>query len=191
MRTLLLGFFTLIPSAFTFWLVWVLLTTTDHLFKELLLTVLPVRFYWPGLGLVAAVAISYGVGVAMQVTALPRLVKFCEKVLFSIPLIKTVYGAFKDFSDFLSGQRKEKHSRIVMVRIPNSEHRMLGLVTQEHPEQDLGTNVADQLLVYFPMSYQVGGYTLLVAKSEVEPLALSVDDAMRYILTAGISHAKR
>lgn len=127
----------------------------------------------------------------MQATALPRLVTFLERIVFAIPLIRTAYGAFKDFSDFLSGGKKEKKSRMVLVRVPNSQHRMLGLVTQENPGQDLGPMVADHLLVYFPMSYQLGGYALLVNKSDVEALKLPVDDAMRYILTAGISHAKR
>ncbi len=190
-RTFLLGFFTLIPSAFTCWLIWALVTTTDMVLKELLLAVLPSEFYLRGLGLIVALVICYGVGIAMQATALPRLVRFLESVLFSIPLLKTIYGAFKDFSDFLSGQQRDKSSRIVMVKLPNTEYRILGLVTQENPGKDLGLNEQDQLLVYFPMSYQIGGYSLLVNKSAVEPLALPVDEAMRYILTAGISHTKR
>jgi len=146
--------------------------------------------HWPGLGLFAALTISLLVGIGMQATALPRLVRFLEKIIFSVPLIKTVYGAFKDFSDFLSGHKKKKSSKMVMVRIPNSEHRILGVVTQELPSKDLGVKVKDKLLVYFPMSYQIGGYALLVDKSEVEPLELSMDEAMRYILTAGISTVK-
>ena len=190
-RAFLLGFFTLIPSAFTIWVVWVLLYTMDHVFEQLLLVFIPETSYIPGFGLLAALVFSFGVGVAMQATALPKLINFFERILYSIPLIKTVYGAFKDFSDFLSGQKKEKLSRMVMVKVPNSEHRILGMVTQEHPEQDLGKSVNDKLLIYFPMSYQVGGYMLLVDKKDVEPLSLPVEDAMRYILTAGVSHAKR
>lgn len=190
-RTFLLGFFTLIPSVFTIWFLWFLLTGIDHLFKQLFLLFIHEDSYFPGLGLLVAIAISFGVGIAMKASVLRSMVGFLERVLCSIPLIKTIYGAFKDFSDYFSGQKKEKTSRMVMVRVPNSEFRMLGMVTQEHPDNDLGKSVSDKVLVYFPMSYQVGGYMLLVDKSAIEPLALPVEGAMRYILTAGISHAKR
>ena len=191
LKTFLRGFFTLIPGIFTIWVIVFLVKSADHLFRDLLVTLFPIHYYRPGMGLIAAMLVIGIVGAAMQATALPRLVTFLEKVLYSIPVIKTVYSAFKDFSNYLTGQNKNKISRIVMVRIPNSNNRMLGLVTDEQPERDLGPGVAGQILIYFPMSYQIGGYALLVDRAEVEPLTLPVNEAMRYILTAGISRSNR
>jgi uncharacterized membrane protein len=45
----------------------------------------------------------------------------------------------------------------------------------------------DELLVYLPMSYQIGGYMIVVPRSMVEPVNLSVEDASRLVLTAGMS----
>lgn len=52
----------------------------------------------------------------------------------------------------------------------------------------------DQVAVYLPLSYQIGGYTLLVPRSAVKPVDMSLEDAMRFTLTAGLSskiHAGR
>ena len=57
----------------------------------------------------------------------------------------------------------------------------------------LPPNLGDEhtIAVYLPMSYQVGGYTLMLPRDAVEPLDMSVDEAMRYALTAGMSTARR
>ena len=48
-------------------------------------------------------------------------------------------------------------------------------------------SMSDSVLVYLPMSYMVGGYTVLIPRSELRPLKMSMEEAMRFVLTAGIT----
>ena len=65
---------------------------------------------------------------------------------------------------------------------------MVGFVTQEDlKEHSEILNEASKVLVYLPMGYQIGGYSIAVDQSRVEPLDMSFEEAMRFILTAGVS----
>ena len=78
-----------------------------------------------------------------------------------------------------------------MVSVPDSHIRMLGLVTREDfaalPDgMDDGQTVA----VYLPMSYQMGGYTIFADKANIRAVNMSIEEAMRFIVTAGVSTQK-
>jgi uncharacterized membrane protein len=77
---------------------------------------------------------------------------------------------------------------VVLARF--GEARVIGFVTQDDAAE-LGIVEAkdDLVAVYFPMSYQIGGYTALVPRSRIEPLDIPVEAAMRLVLTGGISGA--
>ena len=64
----------------------------------------------------------------------------------------------------------------------------IGFVTQEDPERlPESFRDRDSVLVYLPMSYMVGGYTVLVPRDHIQPCKMSMDEAMRFALTAGIT----
>lgn len=104
-----------------------------------------------------------------------------------MPLVKTLYEGVRDLLGLVGGQKKS-FARVVLVRMPNSDYRMVGFVTQESLDgipslRHLGGRVA----VYVSQSYNVGGLTLLVPREDVEEIDMSVADAMRFALTAGVS----
>jgi uncharacterized membrane protein len=65
---------------------------------------------------------------------------------------------------------------------------MIGFITQTEqqrlPESFRGQ---DKVLVYIPMSYMIGGFTVFIASEHVRPLNMSMEEAMRFTLTAGIT----
>jgi len=64
--------------------------------------------------------------------------------------------------------------------------RLIGFVTQEHANT-LGIGGGDDLVaVYLPMSYQIGGYTIYIPRSRLVETELSVEQAMRIVLTGGV-----
>jgi uncharacterized membrane protein len=66
--------------------------------------------------------------------------------------------------------------------------RAIGFVTEEHLNPRMfGESEPDIVAVYFPMSYQIGGYTLYLPKSELEATQLSVEEAMRLVLIGGVT----
>jgi uncharacterized membrane protein len=65
---------------------------------------------------------------------------------------------------------------------------VLGFVTREDfGTMPVGLGGPDVVAVYLPMSYQIGGYTVLLPRRLVEPVDMSVEDALRFTVTAGMS----
>jgi uncharacterized membrane protein len=65
---------------------------------------------------------------------------------------------------------------------------LMGLVTRDS-FADLPEGIGDEttVAVYLPMSYQLGGFTAMVPKDRIQPVDLKVDEAMQFVLTAGVS----
>ena len=79
--------------------------------------------------------------------------------------------------------------QVVQIQIPGVPIRMLGFVTLEDlAGAGLPTTAGeDTVAVYLPMSYQIGGYMVLVPEAWVEPLEIGAEEALRLTLTAGLS----
>ena len=80
-----------------------------------------------------------------------------------------------------------------MVTIAGTDTRLIGLVTREDFE-NLPSGIDDKnsesMAVYLPMSYQMGGFTVFVPKKNVTPVDMSIEEAMRFALTAAVSVKK-
>jgi len=184
-KTLLSGFITLLPIILTIYLLYWLGISSEKVMGDALRYLLPENLYFPGLGMLTGIVIVFMVGLMMNAYLIRKLFSFGEQVLYRLPLIKPIYRAFRDFFDFFSPD-KEGLGQVVSVTLNGME--LVGFVTQED-EQRLPPSFRDRdsVLVYLPMSYMVGGYTLLVPRSELHPLQMSRDEAMRFVLTAGIT----
>jgi uncharacterized membrane protein len=69
----------------------------------------------------------------------------------------------------------------------------MGLITQQDPAQipaEIKRGDEDVIAVYMPMSYQIGGYTTFIPRSRTTPIDMTVEQAMRFALTAGLSRGK-
>ncbi len=133
----------------------------------------------------AGLMVVFIVGLMMKAYLVRKVFSLGENVLYRLPLIKSVYRAFRDFFDFFS-PNKEGLGQVVAITLNGME--LVGFVTQED-QQRLPPSFRDRdsVLVYLPMSYMVGGYTILVPRNEIRPLQMSRDEAMRFVLTAGIT----
>jgi len=179
------GFITLLPVVLTIYLLYWLAVTSEHVMGNALELVLPDTVYFPGLGMIAGLVVVFIVGLMMNAYMVRQLFMLGEQLLYRLPLIKTVYRAFRDFFDFFS-PKKEQFGQVVAVTLNGME--LVGFVTQENPQRlPESFRDRDSVLVYLPMSYMVGGYTVLVSRSEVRPLKMSMEEAMRFVLTAGIT----
>jgi uncharacterized membrane protein len=87
-----------------------------------------------------------------------------------------------------TGGKRRDLRRVVLARF--GEAQVVGFVTQDDAsELGIVEPKEDLVAVYFPMSYQIGGYTALLPRSRIEPLDMPVEAAMRLVLTGGISGA--
>jgi uncharacterized membrane protein len=183
------GLVVVLPIGFTIWLLWWLGSSTEAVLRRLILLVVPAEHYLPGMGIVAALALLLAAGTLFNALLVQSALAGWERFLDRIPVVKTIYGATRDFVKLLpTGGKRRDLRRVVLVRF--GEARVVGFVTQDDASE-LGIVEAkdDLVAVYFPMSYQIGGYTALLPRSRVEPLDIPVEAAMRLVLTGGLSGA--
>ena len=184
-RTLLTGFITLLPLVLTIYLLYWLGTTSEAMMGKVFRNILPEGSYFPGLGMLFGLVVVFLVGLMMKAYLVRKLFKLAEKLLYRLPLIKSIYRAFRDFFDFFS-PNEEDMGQAVAVTINGME--LVGFITQEKPDKlPVAFRDKETILVYLPMSYMVGGYSILVPKEKVRILEMSRDEAMRFVLTAGIT----
>jgi uncharacterized membrane protein len=185
-NTFLKGLAAVLPVTLTIYVVFWLARTAESILGGPLRALLP-GGYWPGLGVTAAFVLIILVGVIVDAYVVRRLFRFGESLLARIPIVKTIFGALKDVSRFLpAGGKARDLKRVVLWRFGTA--RLIGFVTEEHLNARLfGHGHEDIVAVYFPMSYQIGGYTLYLHKSELEETQLSVEEAMRLVLIGGVS----
>lgn len=186
-NVLIRGLVTVLPVGLTVYLVYWLGITAESLLGGLIRSIVPDEHYWPGLGLLAGFSVLLIVGLLVNAYVVRRLLGFGEYVLERIPLVKTVYGALKDFTRFFpaAGERRDL-KRVVTARI--GAGRAIGFVTQETVSPRIaGEQAGDMVAVYFPMSYQIGGYTIYLPKADLEETDLSVEEAMRLVLIGGVT----
>lgn len=187
--TFLRGLGAVLPIALTIWIVIWLARSTEALLRPIFLFLVPERYYLPGLGFVLGVVIIYAVGFLVQSFVIGRLWESIQRLFERVPLVKTVYSALNDFFEFFS-RRPGEAATVVSVDLFGNETRLIGFVTDTAPRALAEPGMDPQVAVYLPLSYQIGGYTLLVSRSRLTRLDIGVEDAMRLVLTAGIQRHK-
>ena len=184
-KILITGFVTLLPIVLTIYLLYWLAVSSEQVMGNALRFVLPDASYFPGLGMIAGLVVVFVVGLLMNAYIVRQLFALGEQVLFHLPLIKTIYRAFRDFFDFFR-PKQDQFGQVVAVTVSGIE--LIGFVTQEAPQRlPESFRERDSVLVYLPMSYMIGGYTIFVPRSELRPLKMTMEEAMRFVLTAGIT----
>ena len=137
------------------------------------------------IGYVVGIVVLILVGILAHYFLTRSFLAFIERSDSRIPLAKTLYGSIKDLLGLFSGEAKS-FSRVVLLSFPGFNHKVLGMVTREDFSGIEGIP-GGLIAVYVPMSYQIGGYTFLVPRDSVETVGLSVEDALRFSVTAGVS----
>lgn len=185
-KTLLQGLVAVLPIGLTLYLICWLIINVEKLFRSILTFFIPDSFYTPGMGLLFGALILFIIGFFVNELIVQRVISYGENLLEKIPLIKSVYGALRDFMDYLSSKKNNNDiKKVVLVRINNIQ--LIGFVAGSIEDLALSGNVAEKVAVYLPMSYQLGGYTVYVEQNCIEAIDMSVEDAMRHVLTAGLS----
>ncbi len=187
-NTLLKGLAAVLPIGLTIYIVYWLGATAESVLGRAIRFIVPETYYWPGMGLVAGLLLLFIAGVLMNAWAVQRLLGFGEGLLARIPLVKTIYGAIRDFLSFFSAARERGEIRRVVL-VSFGDIRLIGFVTREHLDALPGGVPPEDntVAVYLPMSYQIGGYTLYLPRSRLQPIDLSIDEALRLVLTAGLT----
>jgi uncharacterized membrane protein len=186
-NTFLKGLAAVLPVVLTLYLVWWLGANAEDILGRWLRAVLPAHLYWPGMGLLVSFLLVLLAGVLVEAYIVRRFIRTGEALLARIPIVKTIFGALKDFARFLpAGDKRRDLKRVVLWQMGRA--RLIGFVTEENINPKMLPASSNEIVaVYFPMSYQIGGYTLYLPKGELEETRLSVEEAMRLVLIGGVT----
>ncbi len=187
-RNILTGLVTILPVVLTIYLLYWMAVSAESVLGSMIRSIFPKVLHWPGIGVIATLVVAFAVGLLMNAYVVQQLFARGEQILYRMPLIKSVYKAIRDFFQYFSPTAKKEFQQVVAVSIGDTGMTMIGFVTQAVPERlPGGFREEDNILVYLPLSYMIGGYAVLVPRSAVRPLDMNMEEAMRFTLTAGVT----
>jgi uncharacterized membrane protein len=189
-RLFVKGLAVILPIGVTLYLLWRIGSAAEELVGGLLKRLMPPEYYVAGYGVFAGFTLILFVGLLTKSYVAQRLIDFGEHLLRKIPVVKTIYGALRDaMSLFASDDPRRRAGRAVLVRVFDGNTRVLGFITRDElGDLGAGTTLNGMVAVYLPLSYAIGGYTLLVPRASIEAIAMTGEDALRFAVTAGMSH---
>ncbi len=144
-------------------------------------------FHLPGIGVLITILFVLFVGVIGTNFLGKRLVSVGEKVVDWIPLLRTVYKATKQFMETFYKGEAEGFRRVVLVEFPRKGLFSVGFVTSKTRGEVQDLTKAETVNVFIPTTPNpTTGFYFAVDKDEVQPLSLSIEEAFKVIMSAGV-----
>lgn len=164
-------------------------TTAMGMYMELVSTrYFKTSWHLSALALVLTVFGLYFVGRVVTVRIGAWMVyKFETLVMGRVPLVRNVYSTVKQVTDFVLSDREVEFNRVVAIEYPRKGIWSVGFVTGEGMIDcavDAGEQVLSVLILTSPVP--MAGYIMMVPRSEVLDLNLTVDQALQYIVSCGV-----
>ncbi len=184
---LLTGLFVLIPVLVSLYAVYLIVSFLDNIASPILSNILSGAFgrplYIPGLGLLLFIVITYITGLVTSNYAGKRLLLHGEALLKRIPFVKSIYGSTKDFLEAFSPDKLRSFRGVVLIEFPRQGSYTLGLVTSR-----IVRDSVTFCSVFVPTAPNpTAGYVLIIPESELFFLKVSVEDALKYVISLGTS----
>jgi len=190
-RVLFTGLAAVLPITVTLYVLYWLGSAAESFLGRGLKMLIPGGLHWPGMGVVAGLVVVFAIGVLMKAWLFRKVFRWGERLVERIPLVKALYGSVRDLIGFFSSSDKKTMCNAVMVTVGNIPLRLIGFITREDfGDLPAGIGRDGDVAVYLPMSYQIGGFTTMVPRSAVQPIDMSLEQAMRFAVTAGMSEVK-
>ncbi|MBY0240987.1 MAG: DUF502 domain-containing protein [Burkholderiaceae bacterium] len=184
------GLLILVPLAITAWVLNLVISTLD---QSLLLV--PERwqprtfigFDIPGLGTILTFIIVLLTGLLTNNLVGNYVVRMWEKLLHRIPVVSSLYGSVKQVSDTLFSSSGNAFRKAVLIPYPHQDSRTIGFLTGV-PGGDVKNHLEGEYVsVYVPTTPNpTSGFFLMLAKKDVIELDMSVDAALKYIVSMGV-----
>jgi uncharacterized membrane protein len=139
------------------------------------------------IGFLIAIIVVYFVGLFLASLIGKATWRIVERLLYRVPVVKAIYPNVKQVTDFLLTERTLQFSGVVAVQYPRKGLWSMGLVTGS-PMRTIQETAGEELItVFIPSSpTPVTGYVINVSRRDVIDLGLTMDEAMRYAISAGV-----
>ncbi|MGE6752373.1 DUF502 domain-containing protein [Rossellomorea sp. NPDC071047] len=181
------GVLTIVPIGLVTYVVYKMFLFLDGLLGNVLKPYLDEN-YIPGIGLLATIVLLTVLGWLSTKFFTGTIIRIVDILLQKIPFVKTIYSVIKDTIHSFVGEKKS-FSKVALVKMPGTTMKCLGFITAENLA-DLHNDLQDHLGVYVPQTFQVAGVTFLIPKSDIEILDIKSEEAMKFILSGGMTTKK-
>jgi len=174
--------------------VWVLKLVVDMLDQTLLLLPLALRteswlgMHIPGMGVLLTLLIVFLTGAVTANLIGQRLVHFWHEILHRIPVVSSIYSSVKQVSDTLFSSSGEAFRKALLVQWPREGMWTIAFLTGA-PGGDVTRHLqGDYVSVYVPTTPNpTGGYFVMMPRKDVIELDMSVDMALKYVISMGVA----
>jgi uncharacterized membrane protein len=174
--------------------IWVLKLVVDTLDQSLLLLPLALRteswlgIHIPGMGVLLTLLIVFLTGAVTANLIGQRLVHFWHEILHRIPVVNSIYSSVKQVSDTLFSSSGDAFRKALLVQWPRDGMWTIAFLTGA-PGGDITNHVqGDYVSVYVPTTPNpTGGYFVMLPRKDVIELDMSVDTALKYVISMGVA----
>lgn len=137
----------------------------------------------PGLGLFMVLTIILAAGIFVTYFVTEPMYNWFQRIMNKLPILKFIYSSIKDLTEAFVGDEK-KFNHPVLVEVEGDLKR-IGFLTQS----DLSAiGMPGESIVYFPFSYSFAGQVYIVKNEKIKELNMTAADAMKLVVSGGVSH---
>ena len=182
------GLLVLVPLAITAWVLNTIIGTMDQSIRLVPEGWLPKEVVGiPGLGTILTIAIVFLTGLLTNNLVGNYLVRLWERLLNRIPVVSSLYGSVKQVSDTLFSSSGNAFRKAVLLPYPHADSYTIGFLTGVPGGDVVNHLVGDYVSVYVPTTPNpTSGFFLMMERSKVVELDMSVDAALKYIVSMGV-----
>jgi len=184
---LIKGLLIVVPVALSiFIVVWAVTTVDSWLNVNNILGVNPItgtNRNIPGLGLGLVIFIILIAGIIVTNFVTEPMYNWFQRILNRLPLLNFIFSSIKDLTEAFVGDEK-KFNNPVLVEVEGGMKRIGFLTQSDLSKLDLPGDV----VIYFPFSYSFAGQVYIVSKDKIKPLKMTAADAMKLVVSGGVSH---
>jgi len=179
-----------VPLAITLWVLELIVGTMDRSLDLLPAQLQPLAMFGmrvPGLGAILTVVVIFLTGVLTRNFVGQTLVKVWEAFLERIPIVRSIYSSVKQVSDTVLSPNGQAFRKALLVQYPRQGSWTVAFQTGA-PADEVTSAVGQELMsIYVPTTPNpTSGFFLMVPRSEVIELRMSVDDALKYVVSMGV-----
>jgi uncharacterized membrane protein len=184
-RYFLTGLAVILPAAISLFVLWKLFVALDSILGRF------VEVYYgkpiPGVGFIALVVLILGIGAIASNIIGRRLIAIFESLLARIPVVRWIYMTIKQLFGAILEERSTSFRKVVLIPFPHPGTYSMAFLTSEECSEELNAAAGRDLVsVFLPTTPNpTSGYFILVPRADVRDLSMTVNQGLKYIISAG------
>ncbi len=193
-NTFIAGLLTILPIFVTFFMLGFLFKKIDSLSQPLvqqLLSQLPFLEYKgntiPGLGIMLTILVVFFTGLFVTNVMGRKLMGLGERILEKIPLVRSIYGASKQFLQAVSLSSQDSFSKVVLIEYPRKGIYSVGFVTCDSTGEPQRVTDEDMINIFIPTTPNpTSGMFIMVPKDSIIPMSMTVEEGIKLVVSGGM-----